>query len=103
MVNLTPNKKQKVLEPVIVVEYQDGEIRWFERVVEKELMFYLSSGGATAVELSSLADPRKWERKKRRAMEARCPLFLCLSLSLSVPHLHSPFSPFVCWTVYTPT
>ena len=69
MINLTPDKRKQVLEPAVIVQFADGEAFWFERVIEKELMFFMSAE-ATSAELSALSDPKKWEKKKKRARES---------------------------------
>ena len=41
-VDLTPDQKESLMEPAVVVRFADGEITWFLRLVERELMFYMS-------------------------------------------------------------
>lgn len=66
-VDITPAKSKRAIEPVLVIKYRDAEVTWFQRLVEKELWFYQSSGAK--VELSSIADPRKWNRSIVNAEE----------------------------------
>ena len=45
------------------MQYADGEVSWFQRIVDKELWLYRSSDAGDQ-ELSSIIDRRKWKRRK---------------------------------------
>ena len=61
--DLTPARPKATYEPSVIVQYADGEVSWFLRIVEKELWLYRSAD-AGEQELSSLIDRRKWKRRK---------------------------------------
>ena len=63
LVDLTPARPKATYEPSVIVQYADGEVSWFLRIVEKELWLYRSAD-AGEQELSSLIDRRKWKRRK---------------------------------------
>ena len=63
LVDLTPARPKATYEPSVIVQYADGEVSWFQRIVEKELWLYRSAD-AGEQELSSLIDRRKWKRRK---------------------------------------
>jgi len=66
MVDLTPARKMRTLQPVVVIKYNDAELTWFQRVVDKELwLFRQAESGAQ--ELSSILDTKKWKRRKKAA------------------------------------
>ena len=62
-VDLTPARASATYEPTVVVSYLDGDVSWFQRIVEKELWLYRSAD-AGEQELSSIIDRRKWKRRK---------------------------------------
>ena len=53
----------------IKVQYQDAEVCWFRRLVEKELWLYRSLDSGIH-ELSSLIDQKKWKRRRAKAEES---------------------------------
>ena len=50
------------------MKYEDAEITWFQRLVEKELWLFRSSDSGSQ-ELSSILDNKKWKRRKASAEE----------------------------------
>jgi hypothetical protein len=80
LVDLTPARPTPVNEPTVVVQYADGEVSWFQRIVDKELWLFRSSD-AGEQELSSIIDRRKWKRRKISVEESsrRCVIDTCLS------------------------
>jgi transcription-repair coupling factor (superfamily II helicase) len=64
MVDVTPARPTRTLQPTVEVEYADGEVSWFARIIEKELWLYRSADAGDQ-ELSSLIDRRKWRRRKQ--------------------------------------
>jgi len=66
MVDLTPARKIRTWQPVVVVKYQDAEITWFQRVVDKELWLFRQAESGLQ-ELSSILDTKKWKRRKKNA------------------------------------
>jgi transcription-repair coupling factor (superfamily II helicase) len=63
MVDLTPARNTRTLEPTMEVQYADGEVSWFQRIVDKELWLYRSAD-AGEQELSTLIDRKKWKRRR---------------------------------------
>ena len=63
MVDLTPARATATFQPTVEVQYADGDVSWFQRIVEKELWLYRSAD-AGEQELSSMIDRRKWKRRK---------------------------------------
>ena len=63
MVDLTAARSSATYEPTVEVEYADGDVSWFQRIVTKELWLYRSAD-AGEQELSSMIDRRKRERRK---------------------------------------
>ena len=45
MVDLTPARPTATFEPTVEVQYADGDVSWFKRIVEKELWLYRCVGG----------------------------------------------------------
>jgi transcription-repair coupling factor (superfamily II helicase) len=68
MVDITPNRLDKRLEPTIVVQYMDANIEWFQRVVDKDLWLFRTAESGDQ-ELSSIIDLKKWIRRKKGAVE----------------------------------
>jgi transcription-repair coupling factor (superfamily II helicase) len=66
MVDLTPARKIRTWQPVVVVKYQDAEITWFQRLVDRELWLFRQSESGLQ-ELSSIIDTKKWKRRKKNA------------------------------------
>jgi transcription-repair coupling factor (superfamily II helicase) len=64
MVDVTPARPTQTLQPTVEIQYADGEVSWFARIIEKELWLYRSAD-AGEQELSSLIDRRKWRRRKQ--------------------------------------
>ena len=80
MVDLTPARGAPTFEPTVEVQYADGEVSWFQRIVEKELWLYRSADAGDQ-ELSSMIDRRKWKRRKISVEESSkrfVPPLLCL-------------------------
>ena len=67
-VNLTPAKKMKTMQPMLVIQYDDGEICWFQRLVEKELWFYRPAHSGTQ-ELSSIINRKIWKKTRDEAQQ----------------------------------
>ena len=44
MVDLTPARPTATFEPTVEVQYADGDVSWFKRIVEKELWLYRCVG-----------------------------------------------------------
>ena len=66
MVDLTPARKSRTWQPVVVVKYHDAELTWFQRVVDKELWLFRQAESGSQ-ELSSILDTKKWKKRKKTA------------------------------------
>ena len=62
-VDLTPASTKSTLEKLIVIEFADCEVSWFERIGVRELYLYRSSDVGEQ-ELSSISNPLKWTKRK---------------------------------------
>lgn len=97
LVNLTPYRDVATMQPAVVVRYSDCEAQWFQRVADRELLFFrafdglyspfatgeeldtsvdeedkaafsaASLGAAREQELSGVMDTKKWKKRLRRA------------------------------------
>ena len=68
LVDLTPAKNVNTIQPMLAIQYCDGEICWFQRLVEKELWFYRSQD-AGAQELSSIINRKQWKNIRGEAQQ----------------------------------
>lgn len=64
MVDLTPARKSRTWQPVVVVKYHDAELTWFQRVVDKELWLFRQAESGSQ-ELSSILDTKKWKKERK--------------------------------------
>lgn len=83
MVDLTPARGVRTLQPVVVVQYADGEISIFQRIVEKELWLFRSADSGDQ-ELGTLIDRRKWKRRKANVEQASQTMALSLSKMMAI-------------------
>ena len=83
MVDLTPAKNVRTFEPTVVVQYADGDLSIFQRLVERELWFY-RSGDSSVQELSTIVDRRKWKRRKATVEETSKSMALRLSKMMAI-------------------
>ena len=65
-IDLTPSRKLRTMEPMLIIKYHDGEIGWFRRLVEKELWLYRMAESGPQ-ELSSILDNKKWKKASKQA------------------------------------
>ena len=69
MVNINPKVLDaKTLVPTVLLKYQDGEIAWFQKFVDKELLMYRCAESGEQ-ELSTILDVKKWIKRKNKVEE----------------------------------
>ena len=64
-VDLTPSRKTRTYQDVVVIQYADAEVTFFKRLIKQELWLYRQSL-AGMQQLSSILENRKWKRLKAR-------------------------------------
>lgn len=65
-VDITPARVSSLLDSMVIVQFKDAEISWFQRVVEKEL-FVFRTAESGSQELSAIIDLKKWRKRLKTA------------------------------------
>ena len=84
MVDLTPARAVRTMEPVVVVQYADGELTLFQRLVDKELWLFRGADSGDHHELSTLVDRRKWKRRRASVEETSKNMAVSLSKMMAI-------------------
>jgi len=61
-------ERMKKSVPMVVVQFDDAEVSWFQKFAEKQLWVYRSADSGMQL-LSSVLDKKKWTRRKRSARQ----------------------------------
>lgn len=64
--DITPAQRKENLHATVVVQFADVQISWFQIYAVSELWMYRSKESGDQ-QLSLVADPRKWEKRKEQA------------------------------------
>ena len=84
MVDLTPARAVRTMEPVVVVQYADGELTLFQRLVDKELWLFRGADSGDHHELSTLVDRLKWKRRRASVEETSKNMAVSLSKMMAI-------------------
>jgi transcription-repair coupling factor (superfamily II helicase) len=68
IVDITPTRLTRTFEPTVIIRFEDGEISWFQRIVDKDLWLYRTGDSGEHI-LSTLIDRKKWKKRKSNAEE----------------------------------
>jgi len=83
IMDLTPARTIRTWERMVIVEYADAEVSWYERMAAKELWLYRSADSGHQ-DLSSVVDGRRWIRHKESVVNVTKKSAINLMKSMAV-------------------